>query len=116
MWPSSFRKRSRHTTPRRLKATCVSKNTWLATWMRRASRVTPRRASHPDRDVAQLVSETVAAYHAPAAESDVRLEEHVAGNLDATRVSGDPETRVASRSGCGPARFGNGRGIPRPGG
>jgi two-component system, OmpR family, sensor histidine kinase BaeS len=42
-------------------------------------------------DVAQLVSETVAAYHAPAAESDVRLEEHVAGNLDATRVSGDPE-------------------------
>jgi signal transduction histidine kinase len=42
-------------------------------------------------DVAQLVSEAVAAYHAPAAESDVHLEEKLADNLDTARVEADPE-------------------------
>jgi len=42
-------------------------------------------------DVAQLVSETVAAYQAPAAEHDVRLEEAVASSVEPTRVEGDPD-------------------------
>jgi signal transduction histidine kinase len=42
-------------------------------------------------DVAQLVSETVAAYQAPAAENDVRLEETVASSVEPARVEGDPD-------------------------
>lgn len=42
-------------------------------------------------DMAQLVSETVAAYQAPAAENDVRLEEAMASNVEPTRVEGDPD-------------------------
>lgn len=42
-------------------------------------------------DVAQLVSETVAAYQAPAAENDVHLEEAVASSVEPTRVEGDPD-------------------------
>jgi signal transduction histidine kinase len=42
-------------------------------------------------DVAHLVSETVAAYQAPAAENDVRLEEAVASSVEPARVEGDPD-------------------------
>jgi signal transduction histidine kinase len=42
-------------------------------------------------DVAQLVSETVAAYQAPAAERDVRLDETVSAGLESTRIQADPE-------------------------
>ena len=42
-------------------------------------------------DVAQLVSETVAAYQAPAAENDVHLEEAVASSVEPARVEGDPD-------------------------
>jgi signal transduction histidine kinase len=42
-------------------------------------------------DVAQLVSETVAAYQAPAAEHEVHLEESVASSLEPARVEGDPD-------------------------
>jgi signal transduction histidine kinase len=42
-------------------------------------------------DVAQLVSETVAAYQAPAAENDVHLEEAVAASVEPARVEGDPD-------------------------
>ena len=42
-------------------------------------------------DVAQLVSETVAAYQAPAAEIDVHLEEAVAASVEPTRLEGDPD-------------------------
>jgi signal transduction histidine kinase len=42
-------------------------------------------------DVAQLVSETVAAYQAPAAENDVRLEEAVASSIEPARIDGDPD-------------------------
>jgi signal transduction histidine kinase len=42
-------------------------------------------------DLAQLVSETVAAYQAPAAERRVHLEDAVAPNLDGARIEGDPE-------------------------
>jgi signal transduction histidine kinase len=42
-------------------------------------------------DVAQLVSETVAAYQAPAAENDVHLEEAVARSVEPTRIDGDPD-------------------------
>lgn len=41
-------------------------------------------------DVAELVSETVAAYQAPALESGIRLEEAVVG-LDSARIEADPE-------------------------
>lgn len=41
-------------------------------------------------DVAELVSETVAAYQAPASESGIRLEDAVAG-LDPAQVEADPE-------------------------
>ena len=41
-------------------------------------------------DVAELVSETVAAYQAPASESGIRLEDAVIG-LDSTRIQADPE-------------------------
>jgi signal transduction histidine kinase len=40
-------------------------------------------------DVGQLVAETVAAYHAPAAEHGVVLEEQLA--REATRIDGDPD-------------------------
>jgi signal transduction histidine kinase len=42
-------------------------------------------------DIAQLVSETVAAYQAPAAEQDVRLDETSTAGLEATRIQADPE-------------------------
>jgi signal transduction histidine kinase len=42
-------------------------------------------------DVAQLVSETVAAYQVPAAEHDVRLDETLTGGLESTRIQADPE-------------------------
>jgi signal transduction histidine kinase len=42
-------------------------------------------------DVAQLVSETVAAYQAPAAENEVHLEEAVASSVEPTRIEGDPD-------------------------
>jgi two-component system sensor histidine kinase BaeS len=42
-------------------------------------------------DVAQLVSETVAAYQAPAAENDVHLEEAWASSVEPTRIEGDPD-------------------------
>jgi signal transduction histidine kinase len=42
-------------------------------------------------DVAQLVSETVAAYQAPAAENDVHLEEAVASSIEPARIEGDPD-------------------------
>jgi signal transduction histidine kinase len=42
-------------------------------------------------DVAQLVSETVAAYQAPAAENDVHLEEAVASSVEPARLEGDPD-------------------------
>jgi two-component system sensor histidine kinase BaeS len=42
-------------------------------------------------DVAQLVSETVAAYHAPAAERDVRIEEALSPGLGSSRLQADPE-------------------------
>jgi signal transduction histidine kinase len=42
-------------------------------------------------DVAQLVSETVAAYQAPAAENGVRLQEALAPSVQPTRVEGDPD-------------------------
>jgi two-component system sensor histidine kinase BaeS len=42
-------------------------------------------------DVAQLVSETVAAYHAPAAERDVRIDEALSPSLESTRIEADPE-------------------------
>jgi signal transduction histidine kinase len=42
-------------------------------------------------DVAQLVSETVAAFQAPAAENDVHLEEAVAISVEPTRVDADPD-------------------------
>jgi two-component system sensor histidine kinase BaeS len=42
-------------------------------------------------DVAQLVSETVAAYQAPAAENDVHLEEAVASSIEPARIDGDPD-------------------------
>ena len=42
-------------------------------------------------DMAELVAETVAAYQAPAAENDVRLEEAVASSGEPTRVKGDPD-------------------------
>ncbi len=49
------------------------------------------RLRHVPVDVAQLVSETVAAYQAPAAEHDVHLEEAVASNAEPARVEGDPD-------------------------
>jgi signal transduction histidine kinase len=42
-------------------------------------------------DVAQLVSETVAAYHAPAAERGVRIDETLSPGLESTRIQADPE-------------------------
>jgi signal transduction histidine kinase len=42
-------------------------------------------------DVAQLVSETVAAYQAPAAEHAVRLDETLTAGLESTRIQADPE-------------------------
>jgi signal transduction histidine kinase len=42
-------------------------------------------------DVAQLVSETVAAYQAPAAENEVHLEEAVASSVEPARIEGDPD-------------------------
>jgi signal transduction histidine kinase len=41
-------------------------------------------------DVAELVSETVAAYQAPASESGIHLEEAI-DSLDSTRIEADPE-------------------------
>jgi two-component system sensor histidine kinase BaeS len=42
-------------------------------------------------DVAQLVSETVAAYQAPAAEHDIHLDETLSAGLESTRIEADPE-------------------------
>ncbi|MGI9145443.1 MAG: sensor histidine kinase, partial [Chloroflexota bacterium] len=42
-------------------------------------------------DVGQLVSETVAAYHAPAAERDVRIDELLSPSLESARIQADPE-------------------------
>jgi signal transduction histidine kinase len=42
-------------------------------------------------DLAQLVSETIAAYRAPAAESGVQLEETLTAGLEDTRIQADPE-------------------------
>jgi signal transduction histidine kinase len=42
-------------------------------------------------DLAQLVSETVAAYQAPASENGIQLDEALASGLQSTRVSADPE-------------------------
>ena len=49
------------------------------------------RLRHVPVDLAQLVSETVAAYQAPAAENDVHLEEAVASSLEPARLEGDPD-------------------------
>ncbi len=49
------------------------------------------RLRHVPVDVAQLVAETVAAYQAPAAENDVRLEEAVASSIEPARLEGDPD-------------------------
>jgi two-component system sensor histidine kinase BaeS len=38
-----------------------------------------------------LVSETVAAYQAPAAENDVHLEEALASSIEPARIEGDPD-------------------------
>jgi signal transduction histidine kinase len=42
-------------------------------------------------DVAQLLSETVAAYHVPAAERDVHLDETLGSGLESTRIQADPD-------------------------
>ncbi|MDQ6670299.1 MAG: ATP-binding protein [Chloroflexota bacterium] len=42
-------------------------------------------------DVAQLVSETVAAYHAPAADRSVRIDESIGPGLESSRIQADPE-------------------------
>src|SRR5207302_1845018 len=52
-------------------------------------------------DVAQLVSETVAAYQAPAAENEVRLEEAVASSVEPTRFGGWSRPGDRARPGAG---------------
>jgi signal transduction histidine kinase len=42
-------------------------------------------------DVGQLVSETLAAYQAPAAEQGIQLEEKLAPGMDVTRIEADPD-------------------------
>jgi len=42
-------------------------------------------------DVGQLISETLAAYQAPAAEQGVQLEEKLAPGMDVTRIEADPD-------------------------
>jgi len=49
------------------------------------------RLRHVPIDVGQLVSETVAAYQAPAAENAVHLEEAVASSVEPARLEGDPD-------------------------